>query len=474
MSTPSFFQRPDPYLGRVLKETYHLDRRLSDNGMGAVYLGTDLNTDRTVAVKTLHGLAHANAETCTRFFHEARILSKLNHPNIVGLLDFDFTPEGLPFVVMEYMEGCTLDAFVPPEGLPFATVLPLMEQLLNGVGAAHEAKLIHRDLAPFNLFVADPSGTPTIKVLNFGVAKALNDSGAKTFGSDALGNPNYMSPEHFRNFEGMDARADIFSLGSILHFMITGQEAFPGTSFSGVMSKILAGQKPASIDFEALGKPECAVLEPTIRRAMSPDPSLRFESTEEMLAHLSEAVGKLPGLTVRKTSFSRIWHHPRMRSVASFAMGASPLLVLTGGFLAWQFLHHAEHGPATSPVANIAPPQTLASEGASDPSFVIFQDQLRAIVKAKDAQGLLSLISPTAQIGSAQGPEALVDRWHPEQADSALWTELETLVALPGRFPQANRFEISASETKTPQEPTQPGLAATKSPEGPWRIDRLM
>jgi serine/threonine protein kinase len=469
MSTPTFFQRPDPYIGRVLKETYHLDRRLSDNGMGAVYLGTDLNTDRTVAVKTLHGLAQANAETCTRFFHEARILSKLNHPNIVGLLDFDFTPEGLPFVVMEYMEGCTLDAFVPPEGLPFATVLPLMEQLLKGVGAAHDAKLIHRDLAPFNLFVADPSGTPTIKVLNFGVAKALNDSGAKTFGSDALGNPNYMSPEHFRNFEGMDARADIFSLGSILHFMITGQEAFPGTSFSGVMSKILAGQKPASIDFEALGKPECAVLEPTIRRAMSPDPALRFASAEEMLAHLSEAVGKLPGLSTRTTSIARLWRHPRMRSVASFAMGASPLLVLTGGFLAWQFLHQAENEPSLQP-----PPQILAAEGASDPTFLSFQDQLRTAVKARDAHGLLALISPSAQIGVAQGRDALIERWHPELADSALWAELDALVTLPGRFPQANRFEVSVADAKAPASPDQLRLAATKSAEGVWRIDHLM
>lgn len=459
--TPSpFSPHPDPFLGRVLKESYHLDRKLSENGMGAVYLGTHLKSDRMVAVKTLHGLSQATQETCARFFHEARILSKLDHPHIVRLMDFDFTPEGLPYLVMEYMEGCTLEAFVPPEGLPFATVLDLMQQILKGVGAAHEARLIHRDLAPFNLFVADPSGHPTIKILNFGVAKALNDSGAKTFGDSAFGNPNYMSPEHFRDAEAMDARSDIFSLGSILHFLITGQDPFPGTSFSGVMSKVLSGQKPTSINFQALGKPECAVLEPIIRRAMSPQPELRYASTDDMLAHLAEVVAKVVP-PARGSSFRTFFHRSPMRQVASFTMGASPLLLLTGGFLAWQLLHQAD-------TPHPQPSPAMAANAGIDPSFTTFQDQLRTAVKARDAQALLAFVSGTTQVSSGTGPEAFSAQWHPEQADSTLWTELEALLAQPDRFAQSDRVEVGASSASAPR------LAFTKSSDGLWRIERLM
>jgi serine/threonine protein kinase len=455
MPTPSFLPSADPLVGRVLKETYHLDRKLDEGGAGAVYVGTHLGTDRMVAVKILQGLRAAAPEVCARFFHEARILSRLDHPNIVELLDFDFTPEGLPFLVMGYMEGCTLDAFVPEGGLPLRTVAAFMQQILEGVGAAHEAGLVHRDLSPYNLFVADPTGTPQIKVLNFGVAKALNDSGAKTLDNHAFGNPNYMSPEHFRNFEGMDARADIFSLGAVLHFLLTGTDPFQGASFPAAMAKVLSGQKPAPIDFTALEKPEAAVLEPLIRRAMDPNPDLRFASTEEMREALREAFGRIvsPSSSHRPRRGLPPFH---LRHVGTFALGASPLILITGAFLAWQL---------SQPPAPLRSAAGHRTEREDD--LAAFQRHLREVVRSRDANTLLSLVAPEARSPEGKGPEGVAAAWHPEAKDASLWSELDQALdrsALegPGRF-----------EARSGDMPQSLHLSATRGGDGTWRIDGL-
>lgn len=454
MPTPSFPPSADPLVGRVLKETYHLDRKLEEGGAGSVYVGTHLGTDRMVAVKILKGLQGAAPEVCARFFHEARILSRLDHPNIVELLDFDFTPEGLPFLVMTYMEGCTLDAFVPEGGLPLRTVVAFMRQILDGVEAAHDAGLVHRDLSPYALFVADPSGTPQIKVLNFGVAKALNDSGAKSFDRHAFGNPSYMSPEHFRNFEGLDARADLFSLGAVLHFLLTGADPFPGSTFPGVMAKVLAGQKPAPIDFAALEKPEAAVLEPILRRAMDPDPALRFASADEMRDALREALEPRAGAS--SVRGPRGFHRFPLRQVATFALGASPLILLTGAFLAWQLAQP----PAASRAA--APPRPERED-----ALAAFQRQLREAVRARDAQALLRLVAPEARSPEGQGPEGIAAAWHPEAKDAPLWTALEqaldrTAAKDPGRF-----------DARSGEGPQALHLSASRGADGAWRIDGL-
>lgn len=356
MSDHTPVPRPDPMLGRVLKGVYRIDRKLVDGGMGSVYLGIHLGLDRPVAVKTLLSLLHATPDACTRFFNEARILSQLNHPHIVSLLDFDLTPEGLPFLVMEYMEGCNLSGYVPPdEGLPFNTVLDLMQQILSGVGAAHRAHLVHRDLSPANIFVADPNGSPTIKVIDFGIAKALNDSGGKTMDSTSMGNPNYMSPEHFRDFAAVDARSDLFSLGGLLYFMITGREAFPGKTFPEVMSRVISGKGPSPIDYDALGKPEAKALDPLIRRALDVHPSRRFASVDDFTRALREAA-HLPERRTRNQSHALPITVPQPApsapgwTWAKLGLSAAALLMLSGGAVGWQLLR-GRSGPTPAPAA---------------------------------------------------------------------------------------------------------------------------
>jgi serine/threonine protein kinase/ABC-type branched-subunit amino acid transport system substrate-binding protein len=422
MPTNPISPRPDPMIGRVLKDVYRVDRKLVDGGMGSVYLGIHLGLDRPVAVKTLLSLLHATPDACTRFFNEARILSQLNHPHIVSLLDFDLTPEGLPFLVMEYMEGCNLEGYVPPnEGLPYDTVLDLMQQILSGVTAAHRAHLVHRDLSPANIFVADPNGSPTIKVIDFGIAKALNDSGGKTMDSTSIGNPNYMSPEHFRDFGAVDARSDLFSLGSLLYFMITGREAFPGSNFPEVMSKVLAGKGPAPIDYDAIGKPEARALDPLIRRALDANPQRRFASADDFTRALREAA-RLPERRTRSRSAGELKASqppapaPR-KSNLGVGLAAAAALLLGGGFLGWQFLRSrtSVNGPTAAAAPGVSQNEILWGMSApfSGPS-----KELGLAMKT----GIESCFKATNEAGGVHGRKLallpLDDGYEPERAQA--------------------------------------------------------
>jgi serine/threonine protein kinase/tetratricopeptide (TPR) repeat protein len=212
----------DPHVGALLGGRYRIRRRLGAGGMGVVYEAEHELLGRRVALKMLHPEHAERAEVRRRFENEARAVAALDHPNVVAAFDVGRTPDGAPFVVYELLAGDDLEARLAAQGaLPIVDVIALGRGIAAGLAAAHALEIVHRDLKPANVFVTE-GGVP--KILDFGVSKlapALH-LGTTTRTGAFMGTPAYMAPEQLRDAASVDARADVYALGVVLHRMLTG------------------------------------------------------------------------------------------------------------------------------------------------------------------------------------------------------------------------------------------------------------
>ena len=267
-------------------------------GMGEVYKARDIRLDRIVALKVLPEHLSCNAERRQRFEREARIISKLNHPHICVLHDIGHEG-GTDFLVMEYLEGDSLAERLRRGALPLAEVLRYATQIVDGLAKAHQNGIVHRDLKPGNIIVTRDG---VAKILDFGVATMRETAAFEEFGtteSDApqvrteegkiAGTAAYMSPEQA---EGMrvDARSDIFSFGSLLYELVTGQRPFQGNTTLATLSLILH-KEPRAISELAPSVP--VVLDKAILRCVAKDPSQRFQYIIELKAVLEGVITEL-------------------------------------------------------------------------------------------------------------------------------------------------------------------------------------
>jgi serine/threonine-protein kinase len=253
--------------------------------MGVVYRGIDEALDRPVAIKVMAAGAGADAESRARFKREAQAAARLQHPNIVTIYELG-EHEGAPFMALELLEGVDLQRAIE-SGLrpdPKAT-LPVVLQLLAGLGHAHEHGIVHRDVKPSNVFL--PRGRPA-KIMDFGVARlgqAITTTGM------VVGTPNYMSPEQVRGGH-LDGRSDLFSAGLILYELVTGEKAYQGDSVVALLFKIAHEDPDLS-----LIPPGAAWdrLRATLERALAREPDSRYPDAAAMSADLSRALLDLGG-----------------------------------------------------------------------------------------------------------------------------------------------------------------------------------
>jgi serine/threonine protein kinase/ABC-type branched-subunit amino acid transport system substrate-binding protein len=293
---------PDPLLGQVLKGTYKIIERIAQGGMGVVYRAAQMPLGRTVAIKAIFANPLISSDLVQRFFREARLLSQVNHPNVVSLIDFGNTESGVIYMVMEYLTGRTLDKVIPRDrGLPLDMVLDLMEQICAGVAAAHRNSMVHRDLKPSNIFLANMSGDAImVKVLDFGIAKTVDDKqGPLTQNGVMIGSSGYMSPEQISGATEIDGRSDVYALGGLLYYMLAGQPAYRGGNTRTILTKQLA-ERPEEIDFDKLGKPEAKPLMSVILTAMEQEPHRRYQSAVELINAIRAAVGVTEGSTASR------------------------------------------------------------------------------------------------------------------------------------------------------------------------------
>ncbi len=254
---------------------YEIVDRLGDGGMGTVYKGRDPRFDRDVAIKLLHPQLARDPEVVARFKSEAIIQAKLNHPNIATVHDFVADGETLA-IVMEFIDGETLEqaiAATAGKGLPPERTTRIITQVLSAVGFAHAKGLIHRDLKPSNIMLQRFDEEEIVKVLDFGVAKILGSEKLRTATSAKIGTLAYMSPEHIRSPRNVDARSDLYSIGSVLYECITGALPFDADSEYDLMRAIV-DQPPQ------LG-PVPAKWASLLRKALSKSPDDRFQRAKE-------------------------------------------------------------------------------------------------------------------------------------------------------------------------------------------------
>jgi tetratricopeptide (TPR) repeat protein/predicted Ser/Thr protein kinase len=277
---------PSERLGRVLRERYRIERELGAGGMAVVYLATDLQQNRTVALKVLRPEL-ASMIGPERFLREIDIASKLNHPNILPLFDAG-EADGLPYFVMPYIEGESLrDRLAREEQLSVADALQIIREVADGLSYAHAHGIIHRDIKPENIMLSSGHAL----VADFGIARAVSDAGGtnKLTGTGiAIGTVPYMSPEQATGSAKVDARSDLYSLACVLYEMLVGGPPFPASTPQGVLARHLVDPVPS---IRTVRSTVPVQVEEAILAALAKSKADRFPSVAAFVEALD---GKLP------------------------------------------------------------------------------------------------------------------------------------------------------------------------------------
>jgi serine/threonine protein kinase len=340
---------------------YRVTRPLGRGGMGVVYEAEDQKLGRFVALKILPEATRADPVALERFWREARAASSLNHPGICTIHELNESG-GHPFIVMELLEGQSLDKLDYGRAMPYPRLLDFGVQVADALDAAHRKGILHRDIKPSNIFVS-PSGRA--KILDFGLAKFEDAESnlASTLGSDGcetaaagefpqqlltspgstLGTIAYMSPEQARG-EALDARSDVFSLGVVLYELATGKHPFTGSTAAVTFDRILNAAPVAPISINPELPPE---FEEVLNKALEKDRDMRCQSAAELRVDLKRLQRKSseghasrlsrPDASVQVGIASRPKHQSRLLRAALIVLA----VVVTAGLLDWRLWPHA-------------------------------------------------------------------------------------------------------------------------------------
>ncbi len=355
---------------------YTLVARLGEGGMGEVWKARDTRLDRTVALKV------SKAAFTERFELEARAVAALNHPNICTLFDV-----GPNYLVMEYVDGQSLDRMIPAGGMRLADALKIAVRIADGLAAAHARGIVHRDLKPGNVMV---TGEGVVKLLDFGLA-AIDEStlptgesmatrtalGApKTAAGTILGTFSYMSPEQAEGRK-VDTRSDIFSFGSMLYEMVTGERAFRGETTLSMLAAIL-NQEPKAPAALVAGLP--ADLERIIARCLRKDPDRRFQHATDLRVELQE-VAEAPA----SGALAAVPDAPGARPSRTIWIIAAALGLIIGGAAGW--ILHRPPPPFQGPTLTRA---TFDTGLTCDPALSA-DGKLLAYASDRNGKGVLNI-----------------------------------------------------------------------------------
>ncbi len=394
--------------GQIIADKYELQREIGKGGMGSVWAAVHKGLGRTVAVKFLRPQADHDATATDRFVSEARMVAAIKHRFVVDVFDFGVTSDGLYYMVLELLEGESLAERIT-EGPPFAVrdAVELITDCLRGLHAVHEAGVVHRDLKPENIFVIRDADGAFPKLIDFGISKKTEDTGALdspgapgdaagrstqlTRPGMIVGTPYYMSPEQLRGRADLDRRADIFSMGVILYELIAGRLPFDQDNIGDLMVAITSRRAPTlSVLRPELGKE----LSDVVARALDPERDARPPTA---LALRDALLAVLPSLPERELTGTHQLPTPgaygkatellmqaaddpfageRRKQAGASAAGGKRLpmyiaaAVLVAGLLAWLLgtrgSQPASEAPAASP--GMQPPS--AAIGAPSPATV--------------------------------------------------------------------------------------------------------
>ncbi|MGH7466797.1 MAG: protein kinase domain-containing protein, partial [Longimicrobiales bacterium] len=280
--------RSDDLIGEVIADRYHIVRLLGEGGMGRVYLADHVRMGRPCAIKVMHRAMSSDAGAVSRFAREAANASRINDENVAHIYDFGETKEHGIYLAMEYVEGIVLSSLIQQQA-PFSVerAVHIATQVAKALKAAHFQNVVHRDLTPNNIVIAHAAdGTELVKVVDFGIAKAIQDTGENiTRTGFVVGTPKYMSPEQLIA-EPLDGRSDLYSLGCILFEMLTRAHPYGAGTGPEQMVRRLTEPPAHAREFNAHIP---AALEGVITRTLARDPMNRYQSAAELQNALAAA-----------------------------------------------------------------------------------------------------------------------------------------------------------------------------------------
>lgn len=477
----------DPLIGRTLDGRYEVLERLGAGGMGVVYRGRQAHLGRFVAIKVLHRDTAAVPEWRQRFEREARALSVLAHPNVVPVTDSGID-RGVPFLVMELLQGKTLAVLIKEGPLPLWRALDIVRQTLRGLAFAHGKGIVHRDLKPTNVFLQElPDQADHVRLLDFGTAKFLEASGSDTMTETltrvgvVFGTPAYMSPEQAKAAP-VDARTDVYAAGILLFELLAGRRPFVVDSNQGYIGAHLTEPVPSLAKVRP-GIAAASSFQAVIERAMAKDPAARFKDAAALLAALEDVVARLPAAAVsggraaaRTKPMSRPGHASSWRS--RVRRGAIVLIALAAGIaaLAVRLRRNGSRPvqtaalptePPPKPVVPAEPPQPVAlpAEPPSKPApTATLQPTEPVPTAARPAEP-----PPTDPL-----PNPLPLSSPPPQPAAALPTEPPPKPAATGPPPATAALPTEPAPTATlPAEPPlKPALPTSPPPTSPRSDER--
>ncbi len=284
----------DSLVGTTLDGRYNIQKKLGEGGMGLVYLAIHAVIGKRCAVKVLRPDVNAESDMGERFIQEARSAAAIDNPHVIEITDFGQTPDGSAYFVMEFLDGRSLQNALKEDGrFDIQRAFHVAEQCCEALDAAHAAGVVHRDLKPENLILVNrDKDSDYVKVLDFGIAKVVRETGRLTRTGTIFGTPQYMAPEQAAG-TAMDLRVDIYSLGIILYEMLCGRVPFEADTFMGVLTKHLYEQPvpPSQVLQEGLPRS----VESIILKALSKKPERRYQTMAEFQEDLRAVIeGRMP------------------------------------------------------------------------------------------------------------------------------------------------------------------------------------
>jgi eukaryotic-like serine/threonine-protein kinase len=382
--------------GQILGGKYRVDRVLGAGGMGMVVSATHLHLEERVAIKFLLPEALQNPEAVARFGREARAAVKIRGEHVARVIDVGAFDNGAPYMVMEHLDGRDLAALLIERGpLAPSDAVDAVLQACEALAEAHALGIVHRDLKPANLFLTRrPDGTPSVKVLDFGISKVTNaaaSDNSMTKTSAIMGSPLYMSPEQMTASRNVDARTDIWAIGVVLYELLTARAPFRAESLPEICGLILMAAPPALRDYSP-GTPDG--LQAAVLRCLEKDRTRRFQSVAELaqalapfgsratsrsLERISRILGgdtasydapassAYPALANAGTQSNWGQTRPPRSNTLPIMAAAAVTVVLLGG-VAGFFVLRAKPPTATEPEAATAPSAVMPTLSAAPPA----------------------------------------------------------------------------------------------------------
>jgi eukaryotic-like serine/threonine-protein kinase len=449
--------------GQVLAGKYRVERVLGAGGMGVVVAATHLELDERVAVKFLNAQGLRNQEVLARFAQEARAASKIKGEHVARTLDVGHLENGVPYLVMEYLDGADLATRLSTQGpLHIDQAVDYVLQACEALAEAHILGIVHRDLKPANLFVTRrPDGTESVKVLDFGISKVTKATGsmpvvnaAMTALSAVMGSPLYLSPEQTVSARSADARSDIWALGVTLYEILTGWAPFQAGSLPDLYHQIQTQPAPALRNLRP-DAPER--LQQTVLRCLEKRPEDRFQSISELAMALAEFAPLHARLSV-----------DRILRLTQVSGGASSGIGLTGPV--------SEYGYGPGSMVGSTAGTWAQSQGQTQQSVRPGRAGLWIAVAASVlvlggvAAGVAVRLSSAASPGAASAPIASAP-FEPTRIELTAEVDRQGAPAVSPVSASARTPATRTAPTATPGRPAPPSTAAAPTPAAPRAPD---